>query len=94
MERCSLFLPPRWGAGPMALMLWLNLVFDDVDDDQRQRLAAEPARAHTMCEQCSNGLWLLLLVLQLLLNDAQTLKTQQLTVRIGFNVYNHYLLHS
>jgi hypothetical protein len=26
MERCSLFLPPRWGAGPMALMLWLNLV--------------------------------------------------------------------
>jgi hypothetical protein len=26
MERCSLFLPLRWGAGPMALMLWLNLV--------------------------------------------------------------------
>jgi hypothetical protein len=22
----SSFLPPRWGAGPMALMLWLNLV--------------------------------------------------------------------
>jgi hypothetical protein len=21
-----LFLPPQWGAGPMALMLWLNLV--------------------------------------------------------------------
>jgi hypothetical protein len=27
MERCSLFLPPRWGAGPMTLMLWLNVVF-------------------------------------------------------------------
>jgi hypothetical protein len=26
VERCSLFLPLRWGAGPMALMLWLNLV--------------------------------------------------------------------
>jgi hypothetical protein len=26
MERCSLFLPPRWDAGPMALMLWLDLV--------------------------------------------------------------------
>jgi hypothetical protein len=26
MERCSLFLPLRWGAGPMALMLWLHLV--------------------------------------------------------------------
>jgi hypothetical protein len=23
---CSLFLPLRWGAGSMALMLWLNLV--------------------------------------------------------------------
>jgi hypothetical protein len=26
MVLCSLFLPPRWGAGPMALKLWLNLV--------------------------------------------------------------------
>jgi hypothetical protein len=26
MERCSLFLPPRGGAEPMALMLWLDLV--------------------------------------------------------------------
>jgi hypothetical protein len=26
MERCSLFLPPRGGAGPIALMLWLDLV--------------------------------------------------------------------
>jgi hypothetical protein len=26
MERCSLFLPLRWGAGSMALMLWLDLV--------------------------------------------------------------------
>jgi hypothetical protein len=26
MERCSLFLPSRGGAGPMALMLWLDLV--------------------------------------------------------------------
>jgi hypothetical protein len=26
MERCSLFVPPRWGAGPMALMLWLDWV--------------------------------------------------------------------
>jgi hypothetical protein len=26
MERCSLFLPPRGGAGPMALVLWLDLV--------------------------------------------------------------------
>jgi hypothetical protein len=24
--RVTLFLPLRWGAGPMALMLWLNLV--------------------------------------------------------------------
>jgi hypothetical protein len=24
VEQCSLFLPPRWGAGPMALMLWLD----------------------------------------------------------------------
>jgi hypothetical protein len=23
-EQCSLFLPLRWGAGSMALMLWLN----------------------------------------------------------------------
>jgi hypothetical protein len=23
MQQCSLFLPPRWGAGEMALMLWL-----------------------------------------------------------------------
>jgi hypothetical protein len=26
MERCSLFLPPQWGAGPMPLMLWLDWV--------------------------------------------------------------------
>jgi hypothetical protein len=26
MELCSLFLPPWWGVGPMALMLWLELV--------------------------------------------------------------------
>jgi hypothetical protein len=26
MERCSLFLLPQGGAGPMALMLWLDLV--------------------------------------------------------------------
>jgi hypothetical protein len=26
VESLSLFLPLRWGAGPMALMLWLNLV--------------------------------------------------------------------
>jgi hypothetical protein len=36
MERCSLFLPLQWGAGPMALMLcsaaiWLK--YDDDDDD-------------------------------------------------------------
>jgi hypothetical protein len=24
LEQCSLFLPLRWGAGSMALMLWLN----------------------------------------------------------------------
>jgi hypothetical protein len=26
VRQCSLFLPPWWGAGPMALMLWLNKV--------------------------------------------------------------------
>jgi hypothetical protein len=26
MEQCSLFLPLRWGAGPMALLLWLEWV--------------------------------------------------------------------
>jgi hypothetical protein len=26
MERCPLFLPPWWGAGPMAFMLWLDWV--------------------------------------------------------------------
>jgi hypothetical protein len=26
MEQCSLFLPLQRGAGPMALMLWLDLV--------------------------------------------------------------------
>jgi hypothetical protein len=24
LEQCSLFLPLQWGAGSMALMLWLN----------------------------------------------------------------------
>jgi hypothetical protein len=24
LEQCSLFLPLRWGAGSMALMLWLD----------------------------------------------------------------------
>ncbi|KAF6265886.1 hypothetical protein COO60DRAFT_767788 [Scenedesmus sp. NREL 46B-D3] len=26
LEQCSLLFPPRWGAGPMALMLWLEWV--------------------------------------------------------------------
>jgi hypothetical protein len=26
MEQCSLLLPLRWGAGPMALLLWLEWV--------------------------------------------------------------------
>jgi hypothetical protein len=24
VEQCSLLLPLRWGAGPMAMLLWLN----------------------------------------------------------------------
>jgi hypothetical protein len=26
MEQCSLLLPLQWGAGPMALLLWLEWV--------------------------------------------------------------------
>jgi hypothetical protein len=28
VERCCLFVPPRWGVGPMALMLWLDWIID------------------------------------------------------------------
>jgi hypothetical protein len=43
----------RWGAGLMALMLWLNLVCDDDDDDESACWRAPQTRALSVLLLCT-----------------------------------------